>query len=91
MQAMVAAMPLWDHPLERLGVVRALRVMHLERDTPVAATPAGAAPPRPDAPRACEAGVAIVRAYTFFAIPYSEARVACGIGVIEYRVFRASP
>ena len=29
-----------------------------------------------------------VRAYTFFAIPYSDVRAVCDRGVVEYRVFR---
>ena len=34
---------------------------------------------------------ATVRAYTYFAIPYSQARMTCESGVIEYRVFRRRP
>jgi hypothetical protein len=29
-----------------------------------------------------------VRAYTYFGVPYSEARMVCDSGTVEYRVFR---
>jgi hypothetical protein len=50
--------------------------------TATAATlPAGAA-------EQCDGHGAVVRAYTYFGIPYSEARTRCDTGVVEYRVFR---
>lgn len=72
-QAKVTALSLWDHPLERLGLVQALRVM------------------RVDSTARCSGGAATVRAYTYFAIPYSEARTVCDTGVVEYRIFRRRP
>ena len=36
----------------------------------------------------CGGMSARVRAYTFFAIPYSDVRTVCDRGVMEYRVFR---
>ena len=36
----------------------------------------------------CDGHGAVVRAYTYFGIPYSEARTRCDSGVVEYRVFR---
>ena len=48
----------------------------------VATLPARAAAAR------CDGHGAIVRAYTYFGIPYSEARTRCDTGVVEYRVFR---
>jgi hypothetical protein len=36
----------------------------------------------------CRGLSARVRAYTYFAIPYSEVRTVCDAGVVEYRVFR---
>lgn len=82
-QAKVAALSLWDHPLERLGLVQALRVV-------VDGDDGHAAPVRP--PRVgCAGRSATVRAYTYFAIPYSQARMVCDSGVVEYRLFRRYP
>ena len=36
-------------------------------------------------------GSARVRAYTYFAIPYSEVRTLCETGTVEYRVLRRRP
>lgn len=81
MTAQVTARALWDLPVERLGVVRALRVMRVDtarvlsqRDSVVGA--------------ACGNLQATVRAYTYFAIPYGEAQTLCDSGVLQYRVFR---
>jgi hypothetical protein len=73
-----SAAGLWNGPIERYGVVRMLRVVSVQRG-PV--PPAGAA-------RRCGGLRARVRAYTYFAVPYSEARLVCDSGVVEYRVFR---
>lgn len=95
-EAKRTALTLWDGPIERHGVVRTVRVMsvHLS-DAPAndastdprrqlaavtGALPAGAAH--------CDGHGAVVRAYTYFGIPYSEARTRCTSGVVEYRVFR---
>jgi len=105
-QAKLTALSLWDHPIERLGLVRALRVVRVDSadatsaDAPSATVDSlGAAAERAatnHAPQAaeqplsasCKSRSVTVRAYTFFAIPYSEARTVCDTGVIEYRVFR---
>ena len=52
-------------------------------DDGIAALPA-------DAGRAgrCGGYTARVRAYTYFGVPYSEARMVCDQGTVEYRVFR---
>lgn len=75
-----SAAGLWNGPIERHGVVRTLRVMSVAR---VADAPA-------DAGRAgrCGGYTARVRAYTYFGVPYSEARMVCDQGTVEYRVFR---
>ena len=65
---------LWNGPIERHGVVRTLRVVSVRRVP-------GAAP-------RCGGLEARVRAYTYFGVPYSEARLVCDSGVVEYRVFR---
>ena len=81
--AQVTARALWDLPVERLGIVRALRVVRVDtaqvlsqRDSVVGAV--------------CGNLQATIRAYTYFAIPYGEARTLCDSGVVEYRVFRRS-
>jgi len=71
-EARETAMALWNGPIERHGVVRRVRV--------VSVYPAAG-------DDGCRLG-ARVRAYTYFAIPYSEVRTLCGRGVVEYRVFR---
>jgi hypothetical protein len=75
LQAKAIATSLWSAPLERHGLVRSVRVTGVTRVT--------------RGPRvACDSIGARVRAYTYFAIPYSEVRTTCDSGVIEYRVFR---
>ena len=74
-EARETAKALWNGPIERHGVVRKVRV--------VSVFPTGDS----DATTGCRLG-ARVRAYTYFAIPYSEVRTECGRGVVEYRVFR---
>jgi hypothetical protein len=72
--ALVTARGLWSHPVERYGLVQALRVESIDSI--------------PGAPGGCGGLGARVRAYMYFAIPYSEARTVCDTGVVEYRVFR---
>jgi hypothetical protein len=71
-QARETARALWAGPIERHGI-RGIRVMSVER--------------LPDQHAAsCGGLTARVRAYTFFAIPYSEVRTVCDRGTVEYRV-----
>ena len=76
-EAKLAAAGLWNGPIERYGVVRTLRVLSVARD----------ADATQDAER-CGGYTARVRAYTYFGVPYSEARMVCDRGTVEYRVFR---
>jgi hypothetical protein len=76
-QAVQVAGKLLSGPLERHGV-RRIRLVSLAR------TPSSA---EGGAPAACEDLVGQVRAYTFFAIPYSEVRTVCDSGVVVYRAF----
>ena len=76
-----AALTLWAHPLERLGIVQALQVVSVE---PVPEPDSAAAGPA----LACRGDRARVRAYTSFAILYSEAVTRCNSGVVEYRFFK---
>ena len=82
-EAKRTALTLWNGPIERYGVVRTVRVMSVHVGDP-AADAAGSAD-------RCDGHGAIVRAYTYFGIPYSEARTRCESGVVEYRVFRRRP
>lgn len=66
------AVLLWNGPIERHGVVRAVRVMRVDS--------------LPSSP--CAGYGARVRAYTYFAIPYSEVQTTCDSGVVLYRVFK---
>lgn len=75
-EATLTARSLWRGPIERHGVVRAVRVMSVDTEAGGAATVE------------CGGRRARVRAYTYFAIPYSEVSVVCDHGVVEYRVFR---
>jgi hypothetical protein len=75
-QAKQTAATLWNGPIERYGMVRALRVVSVERAA------GGLAGER------CGGLGARVRAYTYFGVPYSEATTVCDRGVVEYRVFR---
>jgi hypothetical protein len=76
-EAKQTAAGLWNGPIERHGVVRTLRVVSVARQS---GTPE-------DAER-CGGYTARVRAYTYFGVPYSEARTVCDRGTVEYRVFR---
>ncbi len=86
-EAKLTAMTLWDHPLERLGIVRALRVTRVDSTTAVESDSVSI---RGEAGSnaGCRSRSATVVAYTYFAIPYSQARTACNTGVVEYRLFR---
>jgi len=75
-QARATALALWDNPIERSTLVRLVRVVSVDS---VRGT---------EAMRNCGGMSARVRAYTFFAIPYSDVRTVCDRGVVEYRVFR---
>jgi hypothetical protein len=75
-QARATAVALWSNPIERSALVRLVRVVSVDS--------AGSG----DAARNCGGMSARVRAYTFFALPYSEVRTVCDRGVVEYRVFR---
>jgi hypothetical protein len=78
--SLATARALYNTPVERLGgVVQRVRVVSVD------SVPAAGDADPVSAP--CLLG-ARVRAYTYFAIPYSEVRTRCGRGVIEYRVFR---
>src|SRR5689334_1998649 len=75
-QARATALSLWDKPIERSTLVRLVRVVSVDStgDRRLGSD--------------CGGKSARVRAYTFFAIPYSEVRTLCDSGVVEYRVFR---
>ena len=75
-EARSTARALYDGPIERYGLVRTVRVLSVEQ------LPAAAGAAR------CGNLGARVRAYTYFAIPYSEVRTLCDRGEVEYRVFR---
>jgi hypothetical protein len=75
-QARATAVALWSNPIERSALVRLVRVVSVDSAT------------GGDSARGCGGMSARVRAYTFFAIPYSEVRTVCDKGVVEYRVFR---
>jgi len=66
------ATALWNGPIERHGFVRAVRVLAVDTMPPSVCAGLGAR----------------VRAYTYFAIPYSEVRTTCDRGVVMYRVFK---
>jgi hypothetical protein len=74
-QARATALALWNKPIERTTLVRLVRVMSVDSTSPQRS-------------ERCGGKSARVRAYTFFAIPYSDVRTVCDSGVVEYRVFR---
>ena len=74
-QARATALALWNGPIERRTLVRLVRVVSVDSA-------------RSQAGEECGGKSARVRAYTFFAIPYSDVRTLCGSGIVEYRVFR---
>jgi hypothetical protein len=69
------ALALWSKPIERHGLVRTVRVMSVDSSAMAESLDCGGLSAR-------------IRAYTYFAIPYSEVRTQCDTGVVEYRVFR---
>jgi hypothetical protein len=75
-EARATALALWNGPVERNALVQLVRVISVD-------TVRG-----PNVQGACGGKSARVRAYTYFAIPYSEVRTLCDSGVVEYRVFR---
>ena len=75
-EAKQTALGLWNGPIERRGLVRTVRVVSVERVADA------------EAAERCSGLGARVRAYTYFAIPYSEVRTVCDSGIVEYRVFR---
>lgn len=88
-EARVTALALWNGPIERHGLVRTVRVVSVHG--PMYASAAGltgGTTAGPAAAAACDGRGAVVRAYTYFGIPYSEVRTTCDRGVVEYRVFR---
>lgn len=74
-EASVIARGLWTNPIERYGMVRAVRVLRVDSIT-------GGVP--------CVGMAARVKAYTYFAIPYSEALIRCDGGRVLYRMFKRS-
>ena len=90
LEAKRTALTLWNGPLERHGLVRTVRVMsvHLSDARDADVPTASAASLTAGAADRCDGHGAVVRAYTYFGIPYSEARTRCDTGVVEYRVFR---
>ena len=78
--ARATAIALWNGPVERRGLIRLVRVMSVDS----VSSPA-------DMPDGCDGRSARVRAYTYFAIPYSEVRTVCDSGTVVYRVLRRRP
>ena len=77
--ARATAIALWNGPVERRGLIRRVRVMSVD---------SVASDGMPDG---CDGRSARVRAYTYFAIPYSEVRTLCDRGEVVYRVLRRRP
>lgn len=74
-EAKRTALALWSGPIERHALVRTVRVMSVDSQATRAST------------GGCGGFRARVRAYTYFAIPYSEVQTICDRGTVEYRVF----
>jgi hypothetical protein len=99
-EAKRTALTLWDGPIERHGLVRTVRVMSVHTSdsgevpravgAPTSGSGSSSSSSAADSASAggCDGHGAVVRAYTYFGIPYSEARTRCDSGVVEYRVFR---
>jgi hypothetical protein len=85
-QSLETARGLWDGPLERLGLVRAVRVMSVGPATTL--PPDVRARVGPGEESGCAGLTARVRAYTYFAIPYSEVRTICESAFVDYRIFK---
>ena len=77
--ARATAIALWNGPVERRGLIRRVKVMSV--DTVGSASMSDG----------CDGRSARVRAYTYFAIPYSEVRTLCDSGEVLYRVLRRRP
>lgn len=73
-EAKRTALALWSGPIERHALVRTVRVMSVDSQATLASN-------------GCGGFRARVRAYTYFAIPYSEVQTVCDHGTVEYRVF----
>ena len=75
-RAKEVAAALWSGPIERRGLIRGVRVLSVDS--------------LPGEPATADCGglAARVRAYTYFALPYSEVRTLCDSGYVVYRVFR---
>lgn len=74
-------LPIWNVPIERFGLVRAVRVLRVE--TVRVQTPTDSV-----AGASCGNLQATVRAYTYFGIPYGEARTLCDTAILQSRLFR---
>ena len=79
--ARAMAIGLWNGPVERRGLIRMVRVMSVDSAAREDTQPGGG----------CDGRSARVRAYTYFAIPYSEVRTFCDTGTVVYRVLRRRP
>jgi len=79
--ARATAIALWNGPVERRGLIRMVRVMSVD----------GASREDTQPGAGCDGRSARVRAYTYFAIPYSEVRTFCDTGTVIYRVLRRRP
>ncbi len=77
--ARATAIALWNGPVERRGLIRRVKVMSVDNVSSA------------EVPDGCDGRTARVRAYTYFAIPYSEVRTLCGSGEVLYRVLRRRP
>lgn len=74
-EARATALALWNGPIERRTLVQLVRVVSVDSTQLASAD-------------GCGGKSATVRAYTYFAIPYSEVQTVCDIGVVKYRMFR---
>jgi hypothetical protein len=77
--ARATAIALWNGPVERRGLIRRVRVVSVDSVSDSTL------------PDGCDGRSARVRAYTYFAIPYSEVRTLCDSGEVLYRVLRRRP
>jgi hypothetical protein len=85
--ARATAIALWNGPVERRGLIRRVRVVSVDS----AGDSAGSGAAANTLPDGCDGRSARVRAYTYFAIPYSEVRTVCDSGEVLYRVLRRRP
>lgn len=75
-EAKATALTLWTGPIEKYGFIRAVRVLRVDHA------------PADTSRTECGGLGARVKAYTYFAIPYSEVRTTCGEGRVLYRVLK---